>query len=161
VRIKKLYVASPLGFSELGRIGYKHLLDTIAAEGYEVIDPWKLTDEKEINRVAGMPYGSEKKQEWQKLNSIIGQNNSLGIERADGVVAVLDGSDVDSGTASEVGYACALGKPILGYRGDFRLAADNEGSLVNLQVEYFVRKRGGLVVATLEELRKNLPVVFK
>ena len=42
-------------------------------------------------------------------------------------MAVLDGTDVDSGTAAEIGYAFARGKLIVGYRGDFRLSADNEG----------------------------------
>jgi nucleoside 2-deoxyribosyltransferase len=66
--------------------------------------------------------------------------------------AVLDGVDVDSGTAAEIGYAYARGKPILGYRGDFRLSADNEGSTVNLQVEYFIRQSGGDIIAALADL---------
>lgn len=68
------------------------------------------------------------------------------------VFAVLDGTDVDSGTASEIGYAYALGKRILGYRGDFRLSADNEGSIVNLQVEYFIRASGGEIFNQIEGL---------
>jgi nucleoside 2-deoxyribosyltransferase len=43
-----------------------------------------------------------------------------GIEEADVIVAVLDGADADSGTAFEVGYAHARGKPIIGVRTDFR-----------------------------------------
>ena len=43
-----------------------------------------------------------------------------GIQAADVLVAVLDGPDVDSGTAFEVGYAHALGKPIVGIRTDYR-----------------------------------------
>ena len=39
---------------------------------------------------------------------------------ADVVVAILDGADVDSGVAYEVGYARALGKPVLGVRTDYR-----------------------------------------
>jgi nucleoside 2-deoxyribosyltransferase len=65
---------------------------------------------------------------------------------------VLDGTDVDSGTAAEIGYAFAKGKPILGYRGDFRLAADNEGGVVNLQVEYFIRASGGDIITKLDGL---------
>ena len=68
------------------------------------------------------------------------------------ILAVLDGTDVDSGTAAEIGYAFAKGKPILGYRGDFRLSADNDGSTVNLQVEYFIRQSGGDIVASIKEL---------
>ncbi|MBD3270143.1 hypothetical protein GF376_01310 [Candidatus Peregrinibacteria bacterium] len=73
--------------------------------------------------------------------------------------AILE-NDVDSGTASEIGYATALGKSSLGYRGDFRLAADNEGSLVNLQVEYFIHKNGGRIITEIADLREALQKVF-
>ena len=71
-------------------------------------------------------------------------------------MAVLDGTDVDSGTAAEIGYAFARGKLIVGYRGDFRLSADNEGSTVNLQVEYFIRASGGTIVERYEDLGPSL-----
>jgi nucleoside 2-deoxyribosyltransferase len=46
------------------------------------------------------------------------------LENCDLVVAVLDGPDVDSGTAFEVGYAYARGIPIVGIRTDFRKSQD-------------------------------------
>ena len=70
------------------------------------------------------------------------------------MVAVLDGADVDSGTAAEIGYAFARGKLIVGYRGDFRLSADNEGGTVNLQVEYFIRESGGTIVEPVRGSRE-------
>jgi nucleoside 2-deoxyribosyltransferase len=82
----------------------------------------------------------------------IGRNNQLAIDGCDAVLAILDGADVDSGTASEIGYAFARNKPILGYRSDFRLSSDNEGSIVNLQVEYFIRAGGGEIVSSLSKL---------
>jgi nucleoside 2-deoxyribosyltransferase len=72
------------------------------------------------------------------------------------MIAILDGPDVDSGTAAEIGYAFARGKLIVGYRGDFRLSADNEGSIVNLQVEYFIRESGGAIVSRYEDLGPRL-----
>ena len=42
------------------------------------------------------------------------------LQRCDLLVAVLDGVDVDSGTAFDLGYACALGKPAVGLRTDTR-----------------------------------------
>jgi nucleoside 2-deoxyribosyltransferase len=89
----------------------------------------------------------------------MGATNRAAIDRARGVVAVLDGTDVDSGTAAEIGYAFARGKPIVGYRGDFRLSADNEGSIVNLQVEYFIRASGGTIVERFEDLGPALGAV--
>ena len=69
---------------------------------------------------------------------------------------MLDGADVDSGTAAEIGYAFARGKPIVGYRGDVRLAGDNEAAVVNLQVEYFIRASGGTIVTRLSALPRAL-----
>jgi nucleoside 2-deoxyribosyltransferase len=42
------------------------------------------------------------------------------IDKADAVVAILDGPDADSGTAWEVGYAFGKGRPVIGVRTDFR-----------------------------------------
>ena len=42
------------------------------------------------------------------------------IAAADVMLALLDGADADSGVAYEVGYARALGKPVLGVRTDYR-----------------------------------------
>ena len=55
-----------------------------------------------------------------------------GVDTSDLVVAILDGVDVDSGTAWEIGYAYAKGKPVIGLRTDFRALSDG---VVNLMVE--------------------------
>jgi nucleoside 2-deoxyribosyltransferase len=103
-----------------------------------------------------MPDGAERREAWRMLNRAIGERNRAAIDGAQGVVAVLDGVDVDSGTAAEIGYAFARGKRIVGYRGDFRLSADNEGGVVNLQVEYFIRASGGTIVTRVEDLAAAL-----
>src|ERR1700738_1254117 len=156
----KIYVAGPLGFSEAGRAFYNEsLLPQLTRLGHEVLDPGKLTDQAKIDAVSKLPYCAEKRDAWRRLNVEIGGNNASAIDRADAVFAILDGTDVDSGTASEIGYAFGNGKPILGYRGDFRLSADNEGSIVNLQVEFFIRKSGGDIIARLAELPDALAKV--
>lgn len=158
---KGIYVASPLGFSEAGRLFMsEQIFPLITAAGFDIIDPWTLTPAHLIAEVTAMPYGPEKRAAWQKLNPLIGQNNMTGIDRSIGLLAVLDGVDVDSGTASEIGYAAAQGKPILGYRGDFRLSADNDGSMVNLQVEYFIRKNGGNIVTAIADVKDELTRIF-
>jgi nucleoside 2-deoxyribosyltransferase len=157
----KIYVASPLGFSEAGReFMYKRIIPAIEDLGYYVLDPWKLTSDDIIQPVLALPYGIEKRARWQELNKIIGRNNADAIKKASGLVAVLDGTDVDSGTSSEIGYAAALGKPVLGYRGDFRLSADNEGSIVNLQVEYFINLHGGKIITQIDDLKTELKHIF-
>ena len=153
----RIYMAGPLGFSEAGR----HFHDSVLVRfvrrlGFTVLDPWRLTDRRKIEGVQRMLYGAKKREAWRKLNREIGRNNRRAIDDAHGVVAVLDGPDVDSGTAAEIGYAFARGKLIVGYRGDFRLSADNEGSVVNLQVEYFIRESGGAIVDRYKDLRPSL-----
>ena len=154
---KKIYLASPLGFSEAGRkFYYEELIPLIIKRGLDVIDPWKLTPPADIKKTEGMEYGKEKKAAWQKLNNLMGERNAGAIKASDGMLAILDGVDIDSGTASEIGYAYGLGKIIAGYRGDFRLSSDNEGSIVNLQVEYFIRNSGGEIVTSIEDFDKIL-----
>jgi nucleoside 2-deoxyribosyltransferase len=57
------------------------------------------------------------------------------IDRADMVLAWLDGTQVDDGTAWEIGYAHARGKPVHGIRTDFRQGGDTRHSRVNAMIE--------------------------
>ena len=151
--MKKIYIAGPLGFSEACRdFYYGRLLPIVKESGFEVLDPWDTEIE--------IPSPEAQRNVWDHFNMLVGERNRKAIESSDGMFAVLDGTDVDSGTASEIGYAFALGKKILGYRGDFRLTGDNPGSTVNLQVEYFIRKSGGRIVRSAEELSDALADVF-
>jgi len=153
----RVYLAGPLGFSEAGRHFYRSVfVPFVTGLGYEVIDPWAHTDQRKIEAIERMPPGPERLAAWRALNQEIGAANRAAIDRAHGVIAILDGTDVDSGTAAEIGYAFARGKLIVGYRGDFRLSADNEGSTVNLQVEFFIRESGGTIVSHYEELGPSL-----
>jgi nucleoside 2-deoxyribosyltransferase len=151
----KIYTAGPLGFSEAGRVFHAQMVKQLEEQSHEVLDPWTFTPNK-IAKVLAMPYGEAKRKAWAKLNIKIGAANQAMIDKADAVVAVLDGVDVDSGTAAEIGYGFAKGKKIIGYRGDFRLSADNEGSIVNLQVEYFIRASGGSIITAIADLPKAL-----
>jgi nucleoside 2-deoxyribosyltransferase len=47
-----------------------------------------------------------------------------GLDWADGVVAIMDGPDPDSGTSWECGYAYARHKPVVLFRSDFRGSGD-------------------------------------
>jgi nucleoside 2-deoxyribosyltransferase len=153
----KIYLAGPLGFSEAGRYFYnREFIAKVQALGFIALDPWSLTAQSEVDAVANMPDGPERREAWRELNVKIAARNTTALDECDAVVAILDGVDVDSGTAAEIGYAFAKGKPIAGYRGDFRLSADNEGGTVNLQVEYFIRQSGGDIVRSLAELRGAL-----
>jgi len=155
-------LASPFGFSEAGKaFYYNKLVPLLIRLGFKVLDPWVLTSDKIIKSATKLSYGQAKKNAWQKVNIIIGRNNADAIKNCDLIVAVLDGIDVDSGTASEIGYGVALGKTVIGYRGDFRLSGDNEGAQVNLQVEYFIKLSGGTITTNLDELNNALKRYFK
>src|SRR5262245_45068848 len=120
----KIYLAGSFGFSEAGRdYNSRIIIPALKALGHDVLDPWAISTK--VRRVSQLPYGLRKQKAWRRLNAEIGAHNKNAIDGADAGFAVLDGVDVDSGTAAEIGYAYALGKPILGYRGDFRLSADN------------------------------------
>lgn len=121
-----VYVASPLGFSETTRAYNEVLLAALRGAGHEPLDPW-----------SNPPLDPQ----------AIGFRNEDDIRAADAVLALLDGTDVDSGVAAEIGFAAALGKPVVGFRLDFRQAGDMPGSIVNLQVEHWLT---GPVSRTLE-----------
>jgi nucleoside 2-deoxyribosyltransferase len=153
----RIYMASPLGFSQAGRHFYEGVLvPFVRCLGFEVLDPWGSTDREKLAAVRALPDSPARRKAWRALNREIGAGNRAAIDAARAVVAVLDGVDVDSGTAAEIGYAFARGKLIVGYRGDVRLSADNEGATVNLQVEYFIRESGGTIVDRYEELASAL-----
>jgi nucleoside 2-deoxyribosyltransferase len=118
--------------------------------GHQLLDPW--VDQGDVAAVLALPFGAERRAAWRKINPEIGRKNQHLIDECDMIFAVLDGADVDSGTAAEIGYGFAKHKPILGYRGDFRMSADNEGGIVNLQVEYFIRASGGDIISQISDL---------
>lgn len=67
-----------------------------------------------------------------------GDNNSIfrccveGIDKCDVILANVDGTDPDSGTCFEVGYAYAKNKMLFMYRTDFRKCGDD--GAVNLML---------------------------
>jgi nucleoside 2-deoxyribosyltransferase len=113
----RVYLASALGFSEATRAYNEILLAAIRGAGHEPLDPW-----------SNPPLDAQ----------AIGTRNEDHIRAADAVLALLDGTDVDSGVAAEIGFAAALGTPVIGFRLDFRQAGDMPGAIVNLQVEHWL-----------------------
>src|ERR1039458_5741650 len=149
-----VYVASPLGFDESTKLFMNQVLvPLIKRAGVNAINPWDANSQidAQISAAKKIEDLNARRKAWAGVTQQLGRANAVAIENADGIVAVLDGVDVDSGTASEIGYGAALGKWIIGYRGDFRRTGEDETSDVNLQVEYFIRKNGGVLVHNLRE----------
>jgi uncharacterized protein (DUF952 family)/nucleoside 2-deoxyribosyltransferase len=137
-----IYVASPLGFSEPGARYLSEVLHpALLAAGFSILDPW------ESGRILIAAAGDA---ELSAINAQLGAANAALIRRAAALLAVLDGSDVDSGTAAEVGYASGLGRTIVGLRTDFRMAGDNAAAPVNLQVLHFIEASGGAFATELD-----------
>lgn len=136
-----LYVASPYGFSPATRGYYEMLiLPAIEAAGWDAHDPWADPDGTIARRfaAAGELTGDAQIAELRSIDEWIGASNEQLIRTADALFAILDGPDVDSGTAAEIGFAAALGKPTAGVRLDTRRTGDNAGVTVNLQVEHWL-----------------------
>lgn len=66
--------------------------------------------------------------------------NLAGIRGADVVVSLVEGADVDAGVAWEMGYAYALGKPVISVRTDFRNRSEHLASPLNLMLYYGSRE---------------------
>jgi nucleoside 2-deoxyribosyltransferase len=148
--VPAVYVAGPLGFSEPGRHYLTHVLHPrLAAAGWSVLDPWE-DPTGAVAETLALPAGPARREALVRMSRAIGERNRNLLAAADAVLAVLDGPDVDSGTAAEVGWAAAHHVPVVGWRSDFRLA-DHEAAPVNLQVEDFVLVSGGTMAVTLDE----------
>jgi nucleoside 2-deoxyribosyltransferase len=149
---KSIYLASPLGFADSTR-GFMVELVALLSAHVDVVNPWEkgLFDD-EFASLATENDWSRRVRRLHEIDLELGRLNAESIDSSDGLFAVLDGVDVDSGTAAEIGYAFAKGKYVAGLRTDFRLAGDNDGSIVNLQVEYFIEASGGKIVRTAEAL---------
>ncbi len=78
------------------------------------------------------------------------RKNLEALEAADIVVAIIEGADADSGTAWEMGYAHARGKPVIALRTDFRRVGHHEH--VNLMLEQSAR-----IVTSTDDLLAALP----
>ena len=151
-----IYLASPLGFSETTLGFLAELKEKL--KKYDVHDPWEKGHsllEAEADLGNDVSQGKKTSSVEEKYMQV-GKANKDGIDSSDVIVAILDGSDVDSGTASEIGYAFARGKRIYGYRGDIRRAGDAEGVVVNLQVQYWIVESGGEIVEKVDDLLKAL-----
>ncbi|NPV63771.1 MAG: nucleoside 2-deoxyribosyltransferase [Methanotrichaceae archaeon] len=72
------------------------------------------------------------------------------------MIAVLEGAQVDDGTAWEIGYFYARGGPILGIRTDFRKAGERSDSRVNAMIEQSCSS----IARDLEELASDMEKVL-
>ncbi|HEY5427691.1 MAG TPA: nucleoside 2-deoxyribosyltransferase [Solirubrobacteraceae bacterium] len=140
----RCYVAGPLGFTDAGRDYYRRTYLPALAAVVEPVDPWSLTAPEELVAAA-------RERRRRELALTMGQRNADAIRSCRLLAADLDGQELDSGTAAEVGYGAALGLICFGLRTDLRQSGE-EGVAVNLQVEAFIVGSGGRIAPSLAEL---------
>lgn len=154
--MKSIYLASPLGFAESTRGFMAELIERLS-EVLRVVNPWDDHSQDEaFARALALTDVTARRAALHEINITIGGNNEVAIRSVDALVAVLDGVDVDSGTAGEMGFAYGLGKPVYGLRTDWRMTGDNEASGVNLQLRTFIEKSGGRYVTSVDALVEAL-----
>ena len=155
--MKNVYLASHLGFIELGKDNLVKFHKVL--EKFHILDPWDDKYEKEFDKLKEIHNLEQLRFEMKKVNQMIGQKNEDMINKSDLMVAILDGVDVDSGVAVEIGYAFSK-MPIIGYRSDIRGSSSNIAEIVNLQVEHFIEKSGGTIVKSLSELEEIIKIYY-
>ena len=114
----RIYLAAPL-YSEAERSYNAIVADLLRKNFFDVYLPQDTGDDNPKR---------EKNDHVQ-----IYERNKQALQDADIVIAIIDGADVDSGTAWEMGYSTALGIQVIALRTDFRIAGYEE--LVNLMLE--------------------------
>ncbi|MFA4825942.1 MAG: nucleoside 2-deoxyribosyltransferase [Methanoregula sp.] len=137
----RIYLAAPL-FSEAERTYNISLAVLLRKHLFEVILPQEAGDDTDTR--------------MKREQARIFIKNKADLDKADLVVAVIDGADADSGTAWEMGYAYAHNKPVIAVRTDFRRAGLHEQ--VNLMLEESAK-----VVSTTTDLLESVksPLIGK
>lgn len=111
----KVFIAGPL-FSQAEREFNVRVEEELRRHGFKTFLPQR--DAGRLDELLA--------KEGDRAYRMIFDRDLKGLEQADVVVAILDGPDVDSGTAFEVGYAFAKGKPVIGLKTDMRVFAKEE-----------------------------------
>jgi nucleoside 2-deoxyribosyltransferase len=130
---ERIYLSGPL-FSQAEIYWGRQIKAAILELGVEVIWPHEMAS------------GSAEE---------IFQVNLQALDGCNIMVAILDGAQVDDGTAWEIGYHYSRGRKIIGIRTDFRKAGETNSSKVNAMVECScLTIVGGLdhLVLTLKEI---------
>ena len=147
---KKLYLASPYGFSDHCRLKllpeFVSKLETMGATVYE---PFARNSNVDFS-IPG----------WANN---VACSNLRDLSNSDGLFAIVNGSPPDEGVMVELGIAIALGKPTFLFRDDFRKCTDSDEYPLNLMIftgipydswnDYYYR--------SLEELDYKSKAIYK
>lgn len=148
----KIYLASPLGFSPELKPYRDKIKQRLTKLGCKVLDPWNPKFHNIIEEAKAIHEWPARITAFQDIARQIGKANEQMIRSCDVVLGVLDGPELDSGAASEIGFAAGLGKKCYGLRTDFRNSGDFDGIPINLQVLYWIEASGGRLFRRIDEI---------
>ena len=137
----KVFIAGPL-FSQAEREYNLKVDEGLREQGFETFLPQR--DAGKLDELLI--------KEGERAYRTIFERDLKGLDWADVVVAILDGTDVDSGTAFEVGYSFAKGKPVVGLKTDMRVFAKDEE--LNNMLTQGIRALARNLDEVVSELRK-------
>ena len=118
---KKLYLASPYGFSPHWRTKLlPEFITKLESIGTSVLEPFDRNSDVDVS-IPG----------WANR---VACANFKDLRDCDGIFAIVNGSPPDEGVMIELGVAIALGKPTFLFRDDFRKCTDSEEYPLNLMI---------------------------
>lgn len=152
-----IYFAAPL-FTEMEQRYNAYVVERIREQYGDAVDVYLPQENEAINDKSGF------------ADSVtIAQGDNAYLEKADLIIAVLDGVTPDSGVSAEIGYFYGMKKPILGLYTDMRQGthgnqakidaldevAESQFSYINLYTVGLVKQRGKIVTSS-DELMTEL-----
>ena len=135
----KIYQAGPL-FTQPEQTWHRATRQRFIDAGFDTLWPGDLLSQADIDA-----WGADAPRK-------ICETDRQALETCDVVVALLDGVQVDDGTAWEIGYAFARNIPVIGIRTDCRQAGETAYSRVNAMIE-------GSCIAIVRTFEETLQVL--
>jgi nucleoside 2-deoxyribosyltransferase len=117
---KKIYLASPYGFSKQWKALLPPIIKELENLGAEVWEPFGRNNQIKFEE-KGWAYR-------------VGQRDFEDVRNCDAIFAVVTGTPPDEGVMVELGIAIALGKKTFLFRDDFRKCCDSEEYPLNLML---------------------------
>ena len=140
---KKLYLASPYGFSKQTKTLLYEFIEIFNDLNIEVYEPFDRT--KQI---------IQNKNKWAYD---LARKNFHDLKKCDCIFAIVNGTPPDEGVMIELGIAIALKKQIFLFRDDFRSCSDSNQYPLNLMLFLGLPKNSWkkYYFESLEEIKSN------
>ena len=115
----RIFISAAL-FTHAEQVFNRQIRDALVQAGYDVILPQEF--------------------EVDETGEGIFRQCIAGVERADLMLSIVDGAEVDAGVGFEMGYAYAKDIPIIALRTDFRKRAETIDGGLNIMLHYGSRE---------------------